>query len=89
VEGDLPSGGTVHESVVQGLRRSYHFINNGGYVWSGVYQVQLIGGVPKLVMISPDNPNYAGFVWNIDSQTHLTLTNAGDGAIYAGSTMTR
>ena len=64
---------------------TYHFINNSGYVWSGVYQLQ----GSTLVMITPDNPNYTGFVWNIDSQSHLTLSNQGDGAAYAGSTCAR
>jgi uncharacterized repeat protein (TIGR02543 family) len=68
---------------------TYHFMNNAGYVWSGIYQLQLQGSTPVLVMTTPDNPNYTGFVWNIDSQSHLTLSNQGGGAAYAGSTIAR
>jgi uncharacterized repeat protein (TIGR02543 family) len=60
---------------------TYHFINDASYVWSGVYQLQ----GSTLVMITPDNPSYTGFVWTIDSQTHLTLSNTA----YAGSTCAR
>ncbi|HTZ52088.1 MAG TPA: chitobiase/beta-hexosaminidase C-terminal domain-containing protein, partial [Spirochaetia bacterium] len=57
----------------------------GGWVWDGLYQVQS----GSLVMTQPDNMTYTGFVWTINSQQLLTMTSAGSGAGYVGTTMTR
>jgi uncharacterized repeat protein (TIGR02543 family) len=58
-----------------------YYFKMPGVVFSGDYQKQ--GN--SLVMIRTDNPNYTGFIWTIDSQTHLTLSNTG----YASSIMSR
>jgi len=56
-----------------------------GVVWAGDYHLDSSVVPNTLTMTVPTNVNYTGFVWKVDNQLHLYLTNT----TYAGGTMAR